>query len=256
MHSLFITIQNRPYVVAFLLAFLLISLLNRGVARTLLFLIIGYTVAFLSELSSIRWGFPYGMYHYLYENMPGELILAGVPVWDSISYVFMAYASFELASNVWGGWLGSGARRRRNEMSTGGRNPRQDPPPWLPALFMTLLDILTDPLAVRGDQWFLGKIFYYPNGGIYFGVPLSNFAGWFLVGLVIFSLFGLFERTLQLKPSPCRKPILGPLFYLSIMMFNVAITIAIGEWQLASVSGLIFLGITSSFARGVLRRRN
>ncbi|MBI2982149.1 MAG: carotenoid biosynthesis protein [Deltaproteobacteria bacterium] len=267
MHSLFITIQNRPYVVAFLLAFLLISLLNRGVARTLLFLIIGYTVAFLSEFCSIRWGFPYGMYHYIYENMPGELILAGVPVWDSISYVFMAYASYEMANWVRrGGWRLVVPLRPSSDAARGDAG-RQDPPLLISSLLMTLLDVVTDPLAVRGDQWFLGKIFYYPNGGIYFGVPLSNFAGWFLVGLMIFLLYALIERKLP-HPQPlsrirervaegrARASLLGPLFYLSIVMFNVAITIAIGEWRLASVSSLIFLGITSSFARGVLRRRN
>ena len=233
------TVAHRPYVAGFLLAYLVIGILNRGLVRTLLFLIIGTTVAFLSEFCSIRWGLPYGMYHYLYENMPGELILGGVPVWDSVSYVFMAYASYEATSNIWGGWLGSGARRRRNAMSTGGRNPRQDPPPWLPAIFMTLLDVVTDPLAVRGDRWFLGKIFYYPHGGIYFGVPLSNFAGWFLVGFCIFVLFRIIEKKIS-SPTPLRIPLLGPLFYLSILLFNLAITFWIGEWGLG-VAGLVIL---------------
>src|SRR5262249_61660316 len=49
-------------------------------------------------------------------------------------------------------------------------------------LLMMLLDVVIDPLAVRGDRWFLGYIFYYPEGGAYFGVPLTNFAGWWIVG--------------------------------------------------------------------------
>ncbi len=47
---------------------------------------------------------------------------------------------------------------------------------------MTLLDVVIDPLAVRGERWFLGHLFTYPEGGLYFGVPLSNFGGWLLVG--------------------------------------------------------------------------
>ncbi|MBI2345847.1 MAG: carotenoid biosynthesis protein [Deltaproteobacteria bacterium] len=53
------------------------------------------------------------------------------------------------------------------------------------ALLTMILDIIIDPLTVRGDRWFLGRIYYYPHGGPYFGVPLSNFAGWFLVPLLV-----------------------------------------------------------------------
>ncbi len=229
------TLQHRPYVAAFLIAFMIIGFLNRGLTRTLLFLVIGYPVAFLSEFCSIRWGFPYGMYHYLYENMPGELILGGVPVWDSVSYVFMAYASYEMAV-----FIGPIGRIR-----------------LIGPIFMVLLDIVTDPLAVRGDRWFLGRVFYYPNGGIYFGVPLSNFAGWFLVGLVIFSLYALIERvgTRSTRPGgwtpPLRFPTLGPIFYLSIMLFNLVITFWIREWAL----GIIGAGILLLIALVILEER-
>lgn len=241
MQSLLTTLQHRPYVAAFLITFFIIGLLNRGLVRTLLFLVIGYSVAFLSEFSSIRWGFPYGMYHYVYENMPGELMLAGVPVWDSISYVFMAYASYEMAALI-----GPIGRIR-----------------LVGPILLVLLDIITDPLAVRGDQWFLGKIFYYPNGGLYFGVPLSNFAGWFLVGLVIFSIYAWLECKLP-HPHPLSRrgerevPILGPLFYFGIMLFNLFITWWIGEWKLGLVSSGITLGILSRLpaVRGALRRRS
>ena len=54
----------------------------------------------------------------------------------------------------------------------------------LSGALMTLLDVVIDPLAVRGERWFLGHLFTYPEGGLYFGVPLSNFAGWLLVGWV------------------------------------------------------------------------
>ena len=49
---------------------------------------------------------------------------------------------------------------------------------------MMLLDVVIDPVAVRGDRRFLGHIFFYPEGGAYFGVPVFNFAGWTVVGMV------------------------------------------------------------------------
>ena len=94
------TVAMRPYVFAFLVAFLVIGTLNRGAARTLLLLVVGYAVAFASEWASIRYGFPYGHYVYLYEAMEGELILGGVPVWDSLSYSFLAYASYETVQRL------------------------------------------------------------------------------------------------------------------------------------------------------------
>lgn len=226
LNALLITLLHRPYVFAFLVSFLVIGTLRRGLGRTLLFLTVGFSVAWLSEFSSIRNGFPYGMYHYVYENLKGELLLGGVPVWDSLSYSFMAYAAFEM-----GEWL-----------------------KIHPAFLMVLLDIVADPLAVRGDRWFLGRIFYYPNGGLYFGVPLSNFAGWFLVALTIFSMYYFLESKL-FKPHPQTVPgtrltgtkgmipLLGPLFYESLVLFNLAITFWIGEVQLGLVGLLIHLTI-------------
>lgn len=235
MQSLLTTVAHRPYVFLFLASFLVIGILNRGLSRTLLFLVLGYIAAFFSEFSSIRNGFPYGLYHYVYENLQGELLLGGVPVWDSLSYVFLAYASYEMANfntpllfnrlnsnpplTLRGGYLIKYWR------SGGGC--------YLAAFLMMLLDVVIDPLAVRGDRWFLGRIFYYPEGGIYFGVPLSNFAGWFLVALVIFGSYRFLEKRVCKKPPPLRAPILGPLFYFGILLFNLAITFVIGEWRLA-----------------------
>src|SRR5215467_7801181 len=91
------TLQNRPYVFAFLFCFLLFGILQLGAVRTFLFLTLGWIVAFSSEVSSIRNGFPYGDYQYVYENLKGELLLWGVPLWDSLSYTFLAYASYSTA---------------------------------------------------------------------------------------------------------------------------------------------------------------
>ena len=46
-----------------------------------------------------------------------------------------------------------------------------------PGSLMMLLDVVIDPLAVRGDRWFLGRIFYYAEPGVYFGVPAVELRG-------------------------------------------------------------------------------
>ena len=41
----------------------------------------------------------------------------------------------------------------------------------LTCLLFMLIDVVIDPVALRGDRWFLGQIYGYPDPGVYFGVP-------------------------------------------------------------------------------------
>jgi putative membrane protein len=99
---------------------------------------------------------------------------------------------------------------------------------------MMWLDVVIDPLAVRGDRWFLGRIFYYPEPGWYFGVPTSNFVGWVVVGAAIawgWSLFG--DRLGGSPPAwaarlPGRRYHALALYYL-VLAFNLAVTAAVAE---------------------------
>lgn len=215
------TLQHRPYVFAFLICFLIFATLQFGWKRMLIFLGLGWVVAFASEVSSIRNGFPYGDYQYVYENLKGELLLWGVPLWDSLSYTFLAYASYATATLF-----------TRNSWKT----------LLLMVTLMTGIDIIIDPLTALGDQWFLGRIYYYPQGGIYFGVPLSNFFGWALVAFVIGFIFQKLDRCLapHTQSSNGLRAYLGVLLYLGIYFFNWGITLYLGLWKLA-VADLILV---------------
>jgi putative membrane protein len=120
----------------------------------------------------------------------------------------------------------------------------------LSTLFFTFIDIVIDPLAVRGERWFLGKIFYYPDPGIYFGVPISNFVGWAVVGFVTILGFQSAERILnrqkkEAQPKDITSHILvGVLLYYLVLAFNLIMTFAIGETLLGMVGLLIYLPIT------------
>src|SRR5262249_61090726 len=82
-------------------------------------------------------------------------------------------------------------------------------------LLMMLLDVVSDPIAVRGDRWFLGRIFYYQEEGVYFGVPLSNFVGWALVGTASVGGYWLLTRGGRgIRPWP------GIALYYAVLAFN------------------------------------
>lgn len=50
------------------------------------------------------------------------------------------------------------------------------------ALFLLLIDLVIDPAAVHAGLW------VWMEGGVYYGVPASNFAGWVLTGVVYVAL--------------------------------------------------------------------
>ena len=222
------TLMLRPYVFAFLVAFLVCGAIDLGWRRTLAFGGWVWVVAWVSEFSSTRTGVPFGLYVYTGATRGQEVFIADVPFMDALSFSFLAYASFCLAR----GCLG----REASPLSVTA----------LGALLMMLLDVVIDPAAVRGDRWFLGQIFYYPNGGVYFGVPLSNFVGWLLVGMVGLGgyIYGCDrERSLGAKPMG------GMALYYAVLGFNLAVTAWIGEWVLlacglllhATVAGLLYV---------------
>jgi len=159
------TLSLRPYVFAFVAAFLAAGAIDLGWRRTLGFAACVWPVAWLAEFSSTRVGVPFGLYHYTGATRGQELYLADAPLMDSLSFTFLAYASFCLARAV----LGSYAPSRGGLALASG-------------FLMMLLDVVIDPVALRGDRWFLGPVFYYASDGVYFGVPLSNFVGWVIVG--------------------------------------------------------------------------
>ena len=212
------TLVLRPYVFLFLAVYLVAATRDWGLRRVLGFTGWAWVVAFLAEYSSTRNGFPFGLYHYTQATRGQELFLADVPVMDSLSFTFLAYASFALARLL--------LDRSRGVAVV-----------LLSGLLMMFLDVVIDPLAVRGDRWFLGRIFYYAEGGVYFGVPLSNFLGWVLVGWIVVGGFSVFSRL----GEGSRRPFLGAGLYYGVLAFNLVVTWWIGEPLLLAV-GLVLHG--------------
>jgi uncharacterized membrane protein len=225
------TVALRPYVFAFLAAFLLAGARDLGVRRTLLFGACVWPLAWVAEASSTRTGIPFGLYHYTGITRGQELYLADVPFFDSLSFVFLAYAAFCLAR-----WT---LRRR---------GPSRAVVAMMSGALMMALDVVIDPLAVRGARWFLGEIFYYPRGGVYFGVPLSNFAGWMLVGAAGVGAYLAVARHGEGRPGA------GIALYYAVLAFNLTLTAWIGEWLLAMIG--VGLHLVLALSLGLLGGRN
>ena len=100
------TIWLRPYVFIFLGVYLVIATWHLGAGRAAAFVVLGYVISWAAESCSIHFGFPFGDYLYIPSTLNQELWVAGVPFMDSLSYVFLAYASYSLAlvTLTPGGW--------------------------------------------------------------------------------------------------------------------------------------------------------
>src|SRR5580692_6879584 len=97
MHLLLSTIALRPYVFIFLASFLFIAIVNFGLRTTVLFTALTYAVSLVCEWSSIHNGFPFGLYHYIDATRALEIWVFGVPFMDSLSFTFLAFASYTVA---------------------------------------------------------------------------------------------------------------------------------------------------------------
>jgi putative membrane protein len=226
------TLLLRPYVFVFLLVYFAGCSMHLGMKRAVLFVIAGYLIAWLSEYSSVHNGFPYGHYYYIGQTKGRELWVFGVPFMDSLSYVFLAYASYSTALMVIAPVLPKGTlyllETRKIRSSLYAR--------VLGAVFFVYLDIIIDPVALQGDKWFLGQIYGYPGEGVYFGIPISNFAGWLVVGFLMIYALQKIDAYLDGKNAkdytgyayPWRY-LTGPALYLGVLLFNICVTFAIGD---------------------------
>lgn len=223
------TVLYRPYVFAFLAAFLVAAGTALGTARTARFTGTIWLTAFAAEFSSTRTGIPFGSYTYLENTRDRELYVANVPFMDSLSFTFLAFAAYAMAITL------RAPRAPKGAVTTSPATV------GLAAVLLTLLDVVIDPVALRGDRWFLGLIYAYPHEGSYFGVPAANFAGWFVVGLVGIGGYAALERAMSrrgtARPLEARGVRLGVGLYYGVLAFNLAVTFAIGEWRLG-VAGL------------------
>jgi putative membrane protein len=250
--TLFIkTIQFRPYVFLFLAAFLFAAFRLIGWPRTWRFWLISWATAFVCEYSSTRNGIPFGWYHYNGSTIGQELYFSNIPFMDSISFSFLLYAAYSVALCL---LLPVEAPSNPSDHSLVAlRFGREARTSWrvlgLTAFLYAFIDMVIDPVALRGDRWFLGKIYYYPEPGWHFGVPTANYIGWAVVGLISLSMyFPLDQRLPDVRSRPpgvlTRHLLLGVGLYYGVLAFNLTMTFWIGEFLLGMSGLLMYVPVT------------
>jgi len=239
----FKTIVLRPYVFIFLAAFLFSAIKLIGWPRTWRFWLISWATAFVCEFSSTRTGIPFGWYFYNGSTIGQELYFFDVPFMDSISFSFLLFAAYCVALGLLLPFDVTLKNDRsplkplrfdvtvRTSLAISG----------LTALLFAFIDMVIDPVALRGDRWFLGKIYDYPDPGWHFGVPFANYVGWAVVGLISLALYVPLDQrlaALTISPSMTQRLLLGIGLYYGVLAFNLGMTFWIGE-TFMGISGLL-----------------
>lgn len=147
---------------------------------TLVFTALCLSVAGLSELVSLHTGFPFGSYYFTEVMGPK---VAGLPILLVLAYLGIAYCSWVLSL-----------------LMVGYRRPlvgfRTAMVPLLASFVMLAWD-----LSMEADWSTIDKAWIWRDGGHYFGVPLTNFIGWYLTAYLFFQGFAFYCRSQAPLPA-------------------------------------------------------
>lgn len=143
-----------------------------GIKNMLVFFVITWVVSLFFEALSIQSGFPFG--HYFYDKLAGPRIYQ-VPIIIMFAYFSMIYVS----------WILSNILLRHYTQKLSGNKIMFIP--LIATFIMVMWDLCLDPLSST-----IGSLWVWQEGGPYYGVPLQNYFGWFLVVYIIFQLFAFY----------------------------------------------------------------
>lgn len=159
----------------------------------------------LAESVSLRTGFPFG--HYYFTDVMGPKIFQ-LPVLLALAYLGIGYVAWILALVI----LGCADKPINGT--------RVLMVPFLASLIMVAWDLSMEP------NWStLDRAWIWQDGGGYFGVPVSNFFGWFLTAYFYYQAFALYCRANPVEAGPSRQRLWLPaiLFYAACGLGNTLI---------------------------------
>lgn len=201
--------------------------------RGILFILLAFLTGFIFEFIGLKYGVVFGgNYVYALEGLKIFTVPLNVPLYWAV----FIYTGFCI-TNSFLYWLNKDKPTKNKKDGL-----------LLPLLILfdglivVAIDLFMDPLQVKAGSW------TWLEGGPYFGIPIGNFIGWFLVTIIVTGLFRVGE---YFKPLAVKKelksvfiiPVLGyGLLYLSFL----ASAIKIKMLNLALIGSLTMLPVVTS----------
>lgn len=171
-----------------------------GKKNIIIFFLITWIVSFSLENLSIATGFPFGFYHY-----SPTLGLLTVPLIIIFAYFAIGYLS----------WVLSHVLTLQYSKKLEGKQIFIIP--FIAAFIMVMWDLSVDPISsTLQGLW----VWTYP--GAYFGVPISNFFGWFLVVYLFFQIYALYLHKYDIvKPEIVSKTSSKPYWTEAAVIYGI-----------------------------------
>jgi putative membrane protein len=150
------------------------------------FVVLSLVVSNVLENSSILTGFPFG--HYYYTDLLGPKLFL-VPLLIGPAYVGNGYLAWVLSTALVGD-----VRPKATAFTTFAV-------PFIASFMMVAWDLCMDPTNST-----IRHLWIWEQGGGYFGVPLTNYLGWFFTVYVFYQLFALYQRFRTARVGPAELP--------------------------------------------------
>ena len=160
--------------------------------RALFFIALASFTGWIMEVWGLNAGTFFGG-HYVYKS--SQLMLLSVPLSVILYWAVFIYTGYCVV-NSFVYWL------NKQKPSRFQKNL------WLLPIAVLLdgcvvvaIDLFMDPLQVQSGAW------RWLEGGPYFGVPIGNFIGWFIVTIIVTGIFRTFEYFFPIKETKHNKTV-------------------------------------------------
>lgn len=148
--------------------------------KAIFFIALAFLTGLIFEIIGLNYGLFFGG-HYVYLNPLLGFKLLDVPISVPVFWAIFIYTGYSV-TNSFLFWL------NKNKPNKQQRNILLIPVLMIiDGLLVVAMDLLMDPICVKLNNWI------WVDHQQYFGVPLRNFFGWFIVTLIVTGIFRFFE---------------------------------------------------------------
>lgn len=185
-----------------------------------IFFAVSVTLSLLFELTGTSFGWPFGNYEYT--EMFGFKILGKVPPVIPLSWFSMGFTSFAIATALVRSWYGSA---------------RLWPSILLGSVMLVAWDLVLDPAMSQPSL--LLQYWVWHDVGPYLGVPVVNFLGWMVTGVIFMALASHIDD--RLRPIRGEQGTFFLIMYVCNLLFAAGICLGNQIW----LPALFGLGLAS-----------